>query len=171
MTIGRFVVSRPRESGGRDLSLLLRVTPLLGGCMLLHGGGRFVALGFPLMHGTVLLVAQGGVANGMPARLDGAFSGELGPVLSGLGPLVGGERVLFMAVHGAMFLTGKVSPRAAGGQPSVWSRAQPGCVTKLNPLQHWARKALPARAPGQRATAIAPAPRHPRRRGRSLSGI
>ena len=81
---------------------MLGVTALLGGRMLVYGGRRFVAFSFALMHGTVLLVARGGVANGTPARLNGAFPGELGAVLGRLGPLLGRERVFLMAVHGAI---------------------------------------------------------------------
>lgn len=80
---------------------MLGVAALLGGCMLMHGRGRLVAPSLLLMHGAVLLVAHGGVVRRTPARLDGAFSGELGPLLGCLCPLLGGQRVLFMAVHGA----------------------------------------------------------------------
>jgi hypothetical protein len=67
------------------------------------------------MHGTVVLVAHGGVVNGTPARLDGAFPSELGAMLGCLGPLLGGERVLLMAVHGAIFPTAGYLRRGVRG--------------------------------------------------------
>ena len=134
---------------------MLGVTPLLVGRVLMYGGGCFVALSFPLMHGTVVLVAHGGVVNGTPARLDGAFPGELGAMLGCLGPLLGGERVLLMAVHGAKFPTASYLPargagnsrRARVGRRRAHSPRRPRCVTKLNPLWDGVRKGLPARAP------------------------
>ena len=93
---------------------MLGVVPLLGGCLLVYGGGRFVALSFALMHGTVLLVAPGGVVSGTPARLDGPFSGELGAALGRLGPPLGRKRVFLMAVHGAVFPTAGYPPAGPG---------------------------------------------------------
>jgi hypothetical protein len=60
---------------------VLGVKPLLSGRILVQGGGRVMTLSFTLMHGTMLLVVVGGVLRGMPTRLDGACSGQLGTPL------------------------------------------------------------------------------------------